>query len=464
MQSYVTMGPSNQYNATNAWNVNLNNGNVNNNTKTNGNQVRLVSEFCKNPDAPTARIFLDFMASVMEAYVKCIKTKIGNPNAAFYALRGIMSTLVLAEEMWNDTYKIQGGIAFTVRLPVWRECFAATLRDRIPHDWAMMREEPILETVFPDAITANRKGRGTTAAIQMVQDKVYEYSEGYTRCDLWLFSGDFRGFFMSIDKRIAVKTVLALNKQHYTGRWPEILDRLFSQIIYNCPQDSAIRRSPISTWINHIAPEKSLYSQDRWHGLAIGNLPSQWTACVIVMLAIGIMMKYGVILDIVTCMDDFIALIRDKEAFLKALPLMEKELKEKLNVTLHPVKRNLQHYSKGWKFVGGKGRNGRLYASDRVIRRARAKIHYYCTVHDLDGVFKSVNSYFGILSKFCTYKIRKELADKVLAVYGHELYFDGQLTKCTLKKQCNQRKQTKEALRLIRSKNVNRLNYYRNAA
>ena len=93
------------------------------------------------------------------------------------------------------------------------------------------------------------------------------------------------------------------------------------------------------------------------------------------MLAIGIMMKYGVILDIVTSMDDFIALIRDKEAFLKALPRMEKELKEKLNVTLHPVKRNLQHYSKGWKFVGGKGRNGRLYASDRVIRRARAKIH-----------------------------------------------------------------------------------------
>ena len=39
------MGPSNQYNATNAWNVNLNNGNVNNNTKTNGHQVRLVSAF-----------------------------------------------------------------------------------------------------------------------------------------------------------------------------------------------------------------------------------------------------------------------------------------------------------------------------------------------------------------------------------------------------------------------------------
>lgn len=458
------MGPSNQYNATNAWNVNLNNGNVNNNTKTNGNQVRLVSEFCKDPEAPTARVFLDFVTSVMEAYVKCIKTKIGNPNAAFYALRGIMSTLTLAEEMWNGNYSIQGGIAFTVRIPVWRECFAATLRDRIPHDWVMEREEPIFESVFPDAITANRKGRGTTYAIQMVQDKIYEYTEGYTRDDLWVFSGDFQGFFMSIDKRIAVKTVLALNKQLYTGRWPEILDRLYAQIVFNCPQETAVRRSPISTWRDHIPPEKSLYSQDKWHGLPIGNLPSQWTACVIVMLAIDILMSYGVILDIITCMDDFIALIRDKEAFLKALPKMEKELKEKLNVTLHPAKRNLQHYTKGWKFVGGKGRNGRLYASDRVIRRARAKFHYYCTVHDLENVFKSINSYFGILSKFCTYKIRKDLADKILAEYGRELYFDGQLTKCTLRKQYDLRKQVKEAIRIIRSKNTNRLNYYRNAA
>ena len=182
------------------------------------------------------------------------------------------------------------------------------------------------------------------------------------------------------------------------------------------------------------------------------------------MLAIDILMSYGVILDIITCIDDFIALIRNKEAFLKALPEMEKELKEKLNVTLHPVKRNLQHYTKGWKFVGGKGRNGRLYASDRVIRRARAKFHYYCTVHDLENVFKSINSYFGILSKFCTYKIRKDLADKILAEYGRELYFDGQLTKCTLRKRYDLRKQVKEAIRIIRSKNTNRLNYYRNAA
>ncbi len=448
--------PTNQYNATNAWNVNLNNGNVNNNTKTNGNQVRLVSEFCKDPDSPAARDFLDFAASMIEAYIKCLSTKKGNPNAAFYALRGMMSTIDLAEDIWTGAYEIQGGIAFTVQKPVWRECFAATLRDRIPHDWVMMREEPVFEAVFPDAITANRKGRGTQAAIQMVNDAVYRLTEGYTRDDLWIFTGDFQGFFMSIDKRILVDAVLRLNAEHYHDRWPDILDRLFSQITYNCPQDKAIKRSPQSTWDRHIAPEKSLYNQDRWHGLAIGNLPSQWSACVILLLALVIFARYGVT-EIVTYMDDIIVLIRDKAAFLESLPKIERDLKEELNITLHPRKRNLQHYTKGWKIVGGKGRNGRLYASDRTLRRMGAKVHYLCSVHDTQTMINTINSYFGILSHFCTFKARKAAAEQILSVYGQEVYFVCQYHHAVLRKKHNPRERVKRAIRIIRNTNARHL-------
>ncbi len=457
------MGPSNQYNASNAWNVNLNNGNVNNNTKTNGNQVRLVSEFCKDPESAAALEFAAFVASFIEAYIKCIKTKIKNPNASFYALRGLISTITLAEEIWNGTYEIQGGIAFTVRKPVWRECFAATLRDRIPHDWVMGLEIPVMEEFFTDAITANRKGMGTSFAINKVQETIYEMTEGYTRNDLWLFTGDFQGFFMNIDKRILVDAVRELNAMYYDGPWADILDRLFAQITYNCPQEKAIKRSPQCTWDEHIPPEKSLYGRDKYHGLAIGNLPSQWSACVIIMLAMLIFKRYGVDV-VVTCMDDFVAFIRDKEEFLRVLPMIEKDLKEELNITLHPRKRNLQHYTKGWKFVGAKGRNGREYVSDRTIRRMIAKLHYLCSVHDLEGVVKSVNSYFGIMSHYATYNIRRVEADKILAEFGRELYFDGMLSKVILRKKYNQRIRTKSAIALCRSMSTNRINYYRNVA
>lgn len=457
------MDYQNQYNASNAWNVNLNNGNVNNNTKTNGNQVRLVSEFCKDPEAPGALAFLEFVTSFMEAYKKCIKTKIHNPNAAFYALRGLISTVELAEEVWNETYEIRGGIAFTVRKPVWRECFAATLRDRIPHDWVMDREIPVFETFFSDAITANRKGMGTSYAIEKVEAIIREMTEDYTRNDLWLFMGDFQGFFMNIDKRILMRKVWGLNAKYYRGPWPEILDRLFAQITFNCPQEKAVKRSPQYTWDEYIAPEKSLYGRDKWHGLAIGNLPSQWSACVIIMMAVEIFARYGIAV-IITCMDDFIAFVRDKEEFLRVLPAIERDMKEELNITLHPRKRNLQHYTKGWKFVGAKGRNGRKYVSDRTIRSMRARLHYLCSVHDLEGVWRSVNSYFGIMAHYATYNIRKREADLILAEFGRELYFDGNLTRSILRKRYNQRERVKQAIRLSRKQNINQVNQYRNVA
>ncbi len=450
-QSYITSRPSTQYNATNAWNVNLNNGNVNNNTKTNGNQVRLISDIYNDPDPGKMAEFLDFAATMEAAYFKCLRTKMANPNAAFYALRGMTSTLMLAWDVWTGRYTIAPGIAFVEPLPVPRECFAATFRDRCVHDWVMMPLEPIFEKVFPDSITANRKGMGTLAAIQMVQDKIYELTNGYKE-DIWVFSADFRGFFMTIDKRILNGTVQDLIDTYYDGPYMDILKRLFAQITFNQPQETARRRSPLSAW-KQIAPEKSLYNQDYWHGLAIGNLPSQWSACVILLLAIMIIEKYNVTEAIITYMDDGKWLIRDKARFLAALPEIERELKDTLNLTLHPIKRNLQHYSKGWKMCGGKGRNGRLYASDRTLRRMRAKVHWLCTgTHDPDATLRTVNSYFGVLSKFCTYKARKAAAEKILEYYGKEMYFSNDYKKAVFFKNFNDRKVTKSAIQSARKK------------
>ena len=448
------MRPTNQYNATNAWNVNLNNGNVNNNNKTNGNQVRLVSEFCKNPDSPAAMDFLDFASTMIEAYYKCLRTKRTNPNAAYYALRGLTSTVDLAEMVYSGNYQIAPGIIFVVLLPIPRECCAATFRDRIVHDWVMIRLEPIYESIFPDAIMANRKGRGTLGAILAAQKKIYDLTEGYTK-DLWVYSTDFRGFFMNLDKRIVNGAVQDLIDRYYTGRWPETLKRLFAQITFNCPQNIATKRSPDSAW-RLIEPAKSLFGQDKWHGLPIGNLPSQWSACVIIMLAIRIFERHG-ITEIISYMDDTLCFIRDKAAFLRELPAIERELKEELNITLHPRKRNLQHYTKGWKMVGGKGKNGRLYASDRTLRRLGAKVHYLCSVHNTEKMIATINSYFGLMSHFSTYNVRRETAARILAEYGREIYFANQYHHAVIRRRFLPRARIERALRYSRKTNIRHL-------
>lgn len=443
MESYVYSQLSKQNSATNAWNVNFNNGNANNNTKTNTNRVRPVSDFCDNPSSD----FLDFASTVVEAYIKCLKNKKNNPNAAFYALRGMTSTISLALEVWTGNYKISPGIIFIVYYPIPREVCAANFRDRIIHVWVMDRMEPILEMVFPDAITANRKGRGTDGAIRLANEAIKKlFGE-----DAWVFISDFQGFFMGIDKRIVNDEAQGLITEMYEGRYEDILRRLFRDITFNRPQLTARRRSPDSAW-DGIPPQKSLYHCDEYHGLAIGNLPSQWSACLVMMLVVRLLERFGIRQeDIVTYMDDMIIFIRDKEKFLKSLPSIEAALRDELCVRLHPRKRNLQHVSKGWKIVGGKGRNGRVYPSDRSVRRMNAKIHYLCNgVHDTKAMFDTMNSYLGLMKRFRSYKIRRNACMKVLESYGNEMYFTEGFEKAVMKNRYNERKMIYNSIKSAR--------------
>lgn len=458
MKSYIDREPSNQYSSTNAWNVNLNNGNVNNNTKTNTYQVRVVSGFCDRPESAEMRDFLDFASSFVDAYKKCLSNKRSNPNASFYALRGLTSTVSLAEDVWTGRYEISPGIIFVVLRPVPREVCAATFRDRIVHTWVMAAFEPILEALFPDAITANRKGRGTLGAITLLDERVRVMSENYTRDDLWIFTTDYQGFFMGLDKRVVNAEAMRLIDKHYTGRWKETVKRLFTMITLNRPQDSARRRSPDELW-KLIPKNKSLYYCDKWHGLAIGNLPSQWSACMVTNLALRIFERHGIgANEIVSYMDDTAIIIRDKAAFLREISDIERELRSELSITLHPRKRNLQHYMKGWKIVGGKGRMGRLYASDRSIRRFRAKMHYLThNTHDVQAVVDSFNSYCGLLSKFRTRKVREQIGREILDEYGDELFIVDGWKKAVIKKKYNVRSAAAMRIRLARSVNRRRL-------
>ena len=73
-------------NATNAWNVNLNNGNVNNNTKTNGNRVRPVSDISNECREVGLVSFHDVFVVLLEADRKCRKGKRSTPGELGYEI------------------------------------------------------------------------------------------------------------------------------------------------------------------------------------------------------------------------------------------------------------------------------------------------------------------------------------------------------------------------------------------
>lgn len=389
-----------QYNAAIAWNVN-NDGNVNNDYKYNTNYSVPVSDYGYDREAA--------LASFFEAYYACLKNKRNTENAIRYQTDAVRNTARLAAEVLTGHYKIGRSICFIVERPVKREVFAATFRDRIVHHWIAIRTEPLFERHFFPCMKANRKGRGTGDAIAEVYGNIRRESEGYTR-DAWIYKFDLKGFFMSIDKRILAEKLDAFISERYKGKDKPLLRSLVRKVVMHCPQKYCVRRCEKGRW-DGLPEDKSLFSRDDSHGMAIGNLTSQLFANFLLRDAVAFIRDSG-FRSVTEYVDDFVIVHRDKDEILSFIPRLRAFLAERVGVTLHPRKFYLQHYTKGVSFVGGIIKPHRIYASKRTARNCIRRVVWLCRSGQPAGKLRAtVNSYLGILRHFRSCKLRRRIME-----------------------------------------------------
>lgn len=424
-----------EYDGSNAWNVNLNNGNANYNNKGNNNYVRCVREF-----SPFCRFYN--LISVMNfnemitAYLSCRKHKRGTPEAISFEINWEENLLQLYHDILDRSYDISPSSAFIVHVPVQREVFAATFRDRIVHHWLISKLTPFFEEYFiPDAYSC-RPGRGTLFGVNRIRQFIRECSNNYTQ-DCWVLKCDLRTFFMSIERNKLAGKLYLFIEEYYTDEDKDLVLWLTRKIVlhdpvYKCrlcckpyewrglPKDKSLfaingflMPCERKIWNKPPAEEEpvSLFAM----GMPIGNLTSQWFANFyltpldkFVMHDLGIK-YYG------RYVDDFVLVHKDKEYLKQTVPLMEKFLKEELGLSLHPNKRLLQHYSKGLKFLGTVTHFNARLAGKRVktgmytmIRKWNAlALERPLTRADLLNLRASTNSYLGLLRQMNTYRLRK---------------------------------------------------------
>lgn len=385
-----------------AWYVNANNADVNNNTRTNGYQVRPFSDFLDTmEDAPAVPSFADFL----EAYYDCRKSKRTSINALLFEARSVRSVYRLWKDVVTGKYEIGKSTTFVISRPVKREVFAASFRDRIVHHWICLRLEPLFENYFFDCMKANRKGRGTLSAVKSVYDDLRSVTEGFTE-DAWIYKFDLQGFFMSIDKSLLNKKLQAFIDERYEGADKPTLKWLVEKVVLNCPQSNCYRKCPEERWAG-LPKNKSLFGQDNSHGLPIGNLTSQWFANFLLYDVVKFCKDNG-FNGITEYVDDFVIIHPDRTAILNFIPRLRKFTKEKLGITLHPRKTYIQHYTKGLSFVGAIIKPYRIYLSHRAMRNSKAKIHWM-VVNGIspEKIAYSVNSYLGLSKHFAAYNLRK---------------------------------------------------------
>lgn len=353
-----------------------------------------------------------------DAYIDCLKHKKSTENAFKYMLHEKENLFNLYNELIHNKYVIGRSISFIVTYPKPREVFAADFKDRIVHHLVIKKILPYVEKYsFIDNSYSCRVGKGTLYGIESVKQMIKECSNNYTE-DCYILKCDLKSFFMSIDKRILYDKLYKFIKDHNIFPNDESFNfyiNLFKLIIFNCPQKNCVIKGDKSLW-KQLPKDKSLFYCDEYHGLPIGNLTSQIFANFFLSdfdhYIVDKFKYYG------RYVDDFVIISKDKKALADEIPLIQKFLSEKLHVQLHPKKIYLQHFSKGVSFIGGIIKPNRTYILNKTKGKLYLKLHYYLdqyksngelSLKELKDLRATLNSYFGLFSKFNTFKLRKKI-------------------------------------------------------
>ena len=129
-----------------------------------------------------------------QAWRKAAKGKRGCPAAASFEVNLADELIRLQQELITQTWQPGEYYSFTIRDPKKRLVSAAPFRDRVVHHALCNITEAIYENTFIGDSYANRKGKGTHAALDKAQR--------LTRHNSYVLQCDLRQFFPSVDHNV----------------------------------------------------------------------------------------------------------------------------------------------------------------------------------------------------------------------------------------------------------------------
>lgn len=353
---------------------------------------------------------------LFEAYFEARQNKRNTINALKFEMQFESEVLLLAKEIENETYQLSRSICFLVSYPVIREIFAADFRDRVVHHYLIRKLNPLFEKTFIPDSYACRKEKGTHFGIARMNGHIRKCSQNYQK-SCYLLKLDIQGFFMNIPRPILWKKLESFIQDKYHEDDKERILRLFHLIVHHDSSQHCIIKGNKKDW-EKVPKNKSLFTTAPDCGLPIGNLTSQILANFYLNELDHWMLKkiaphgyYG------RYVDDFI-IVHPDPFFLKDLRIeIQDFLKQNLQLTLHPKKIYLQHYSKGVRFLGSVIKPHRIYAQDRTVAQFRKKMQLWL------GAYKTwksneekrkeftacLHSYLGILGHYKTFKLTEKI-------------------------------------------------------
>jgi len=259
--------------------------------------------------------------------------------------------LKLQEELKNQTYMPIPLVTFILRDPKTRRISKSAFLDRIVH-YALVRViEPIFDKEFIYDSCANRKGKGNLFAIKRFEQFVRKVSRN-GKINGWFNNNQIKGYCLKADIK------------HY---FQEVNHNILLTIIKRKIKDEKV------IWlINQILVNGFIEK-----GMPLGNLTSQFFANVYLneldyFVKHELKAKYYI-----RYVDDFVILNSSREHLKIWKQEIDKFLRDKLKIEIHPEKSKIISLSRGIDFVGFRNYWYYKLVRKRNIRKILFKIEQY---------------------------------------------------------------------------------------
>ncbi len=331
-----------------------------------------------------------------------------------------------ARHIYENGLSVGRSKCFVLDYPVYREIFCAMYFDRIVHHMIaplMTQVAEVMHRRHGNVSHGNRIGHSAFTAALSVQEKLRKVTENWTRC-AWVATRDYSGFFMSIPRKRAAEDFRRYAAMVVDAKEPTtaFLIDVVCHYLMSEPTCDCIMLSPKSMWEN-VAPNKSLFHAKEYHGLPIGNFPSQLMANLYrTEIDKAITDMEGV--EHVVFVDDRMTCARSLDTLKNALAETERMSLE-YGLATNQKKHYMQQADKGVKFCGYVIKCDRIYISNRVVRAARRLVEVYASKTDSKSeaeLARRLNSYLGIMSHTRSFNIQKHIMNDVLTTHK-TLYF-----------------------------------------
>lgn len=343
-------------------------------------------------------------SNLLEAYYDCRKRKRRSLSALGFECDLENNLYQLMLELQNKTYQPDRNVYFIVTKPKPREIFASEFTDRITHHLLINQIEDLWEKhIFLPYSCACRKQKGHHYGMRYL----HKFSKNYR----YYGQFDLSNFFSSIDRSILLGLVEeVINKQSRPLWWKQDILWLTEVIVNTDPTaDYFYKGDPgLKKLVPH---QKSLFNQDPGVGLPIGNLSSQFLANVYLHELDEYVTKSLGFNGYVRYVDDFVLLSNSKAGIIKARNKIKLFLQNKLAMTLHPKKQQIQLTSHGIPFVGYFIRPTGVTVRRNVVKAVKNKLYNFSKLKNPNPqeLIVSLNSYYGHFCQARSYNLRKHL-------------------------------------------------------